>query len=52
MIYYYVNVVDRIHGDTVTVGAMMTAEECRELIGTLMKFNATDIQIVRGIEKI
>lgn len=52
MIYYYVNVVDRVHGDTVTVGAMLTAEECKDLIASLMKYNATDFQIVRGIEKI
>lgn len=52
MIYYYVNVVDRLTGDTVTVGAMLTLEETRELIKSLMKFNATDFQIVRGIEKL
>ena len=51
MIYYYVNVVDRLHGDTVTVGAMLTLSECRELISFLQKFNATDFEIVRGIEE-
>ena len=50
MIYYYVNVVDRVHGDTVTVGAMLSADEARELIRFLEKYNATDFQIVRGIE--
>lgn len=52
MIYYYVNVVDRLHGDTVTVGAMLTLEETRELIRVLQKYNATDIEIIRGIEKL
>lgn len=32
MIYYYVNVVDRQTHDTVTVGAMLTAQEAREII--------------------
>ena len=52
MIYYYVNVVDRISGESVTVGAMLTLEETRELIKSLKKFNATDFEIVRGIEKL
>ena len=52
VIYYYVNVVDRLHGDTVTVGAMLTLEETRELIRVLQKYNATDIEIIRGIEKL
>lgn len=51
MRYYYVNVVDRQSGDTVTVGAMLSAEEARELIRFLEHYNATDFQIVRGIEQ-
>lgn len=51
MILYYVNVVDRITNDTVTVGAMLSRDEAKELIAFLEKFNATDFQIVRGIEK-
>lgn len=50
MIYYYVNVVDRQTHDTVTVGAMLTAQEAREIISFLQKYNATDFQIVKGIE--
>lgn len=52
MIYYYVNVVDRVHGDTVTVGAMLTVDEAREIISFLSKYNATDFEIVKGIEKL
>ena len=51
MIYYYVNVVDRQTKDIVTVGAMLSLAECRELIRCLERFNATDFEIVRGIEE-
>lgn len=51
MIYYYVNVVDRLHGDTVTVGAMLNLAEVKEIVSFLQKYNATDFQIITGIEE-
>lgn len=51
MKYYYVNVQDRISGECVTVGAMLTLAECRELIGVLQKFNATDLLIYKAEEE-
>lgn len=45
MKYYYVNVKDRVTEECVTVGAMLTCYEARELIKVLEKFNATDILI-------
>lgn len=51
MIYYYVNVVDRLSGDTVTVGAMLNLSEVREIVSFLKKYNATDFQIITGIEE-
>lgn len=51
MIYYYVQVRDRITDESVVVGAMLTAQEAREIISVLNKYNATDIMIVRGIER-
>lgn len=50
MIYYYVIVVDGHTLDTVTVGAMLPAQEAREIISFLQKYNAIDFQIVKGIE--
>lgn len=47
MKYYYVNVQDRQTGEVVTVGAMLTLAECRELIGILQKYNATDLLIYK-----
>lgn len=51
MKYYYVNVQDRITGECVTVGAMLTLDECRELIGVLQRFNATDLLISKFDEE-
>lgn len=50
MIYYYVNVKDRVTGQCVCVGAMLTLVECRELISCLEKYNATDFLIYREVE--
>ena len=52
MKYYYVNVEDRQTHEVVTVGAMLTLSECRELIGVLQKYNATDLLIYKCEEKL
>lgn len=51
MKYYFVNVEDRQTHDVVTVGAMLTIAEVRELIGILQKYNATDLLIYKCEEK-
>ncbi len=48
--YYYVNVQDRVSGECVTVGAMLTLEECRELMSVLNRYNSCDLLIYRGVE--
>lgn len=48
--WYYVNVEDRHTGECVTVGAMLTLAECRELIAVLEKFNASDLLIYKHEE--
>lgn len=51
MKWYYVNVQDRQTGDVVTVGAMLTLDECRHLIGVLMHYNSTDLLIYKCEEE-
>lgn len=51
MKYWYVNVEDSQTHDVVTVGAMLTLSEVRELIGVLEKYNATDLLIYICEEK-
>lgn len=50
MKYYYVNVMDRQSGNVVTVGAMLTIDECRELMRVLNHYNACDLLIYKGEE--
>lgn len=50
MKYYYVNVQDRQTGDCVTVGAMLTIEECRELMRVLNHYNSCDLLIYKEEE--
>lgn len=45
MKYFFVNVRDRVTDECVTVGAMLSCYEARELIRILEKYNATDILI-------
>lgn len=52
MKFFYVNVQDRVTGDTVCVGAMLTLSECRELISCLERFNSTDLLIYKEEEKL
>lgn len=51
MKWYYVNVQDRQTGEVVTVGSMLTIEECRHLIGVLMQYNSSDLLIYKQEEK-
>lgn len=52
MKWYYVNVQDRVTGECVTVGAMLTLDECRHLIGVLQHYNATDLLIYKCEEEL
>lgn len=51
MKWYYVNVQDRVTGQCVCVGAMLTIEECRHLIGVLQHYNSTDLIIYKAEEE-
>lgn len=52
MKYYYVNVEDRQSGACVTVGAMLTLDECRELMRILNHFNSCDLLIYKCEENV
>ena len=51
MKWYYVNVQDRQTGEVVTVGSMLTLEECRHLIGVLINYNSSDLLISKFEEE-
>lgn len=52
MKYYYVNVQDRVTGQCVTVGCMLSLAECSELLRILNKYNATDLLIYKEDYKV